>query len=59
MDLVPTAVAAKQLGIGVRTLQRWASEGLVTPDLVTAGGHKRWDVDRLRQQLKDLQQREQ
>ena len=56
--LVPTATAAKELGVATRTLQRWATEGLVKPDLVTPGGHQRWDVDQLRAQLRDLQQRD-
>lgn len=55
---MPTSVAAKELGVGVRTLQRWAAEGLVEPDVVTPGGHQRWDVDRLKAQLKALQQRD-
>ena len=33
---------------------RWAAEGLIEPDLITPGGHMRWDVERLRQQLRDL-----
>jgi DNA-binding transcriptional MerR regulator len=53
--LVPTAEAARELGVGVRTLQRWAAEGLVEPDLVTPGGHQRWDVDRLKADLRALQ----
>lgn len=57
-DLVTTGDAAKALGIGRRTLARWAAEGLVEPDLVTPGGHARWDVEKLRAQLKALQQRD-
>jgi excisionase family DNA binding protein len=57
MALVTTAEAAKQLGVATRTLQRWASEGLVKPDLVTPGGHQRWDVEHLREQLRELQER--
>lgn len=49
--LVPTADAAKAIGVDRRTLQRWVNEGLVEPDLTTPGGHHRWDVDRLREQL--------
>lgn len=45
--LVSTGEAARTLGVNVRTLQRWAAEGLVTPDWITPGGHMRWDVDRL------------
>lgn len=57
MALVTTAEAAKQLGVATRTLQRWAADGLVIPDLVTPGGHQRWDVARLREQLRELQER--
>ncbi|MBO0875457.1 MAG: MerR family DNA-binding transcriptional regulator [Pseudonocardia sp.] len=56
--LVPTGDAARELGVNIRTLQHWASEGLVTPDVVTPGGHMRWDVERLRAQLRDLPPRE-
>ena len=56
--LVPTGEAARAIGVDVRTLQRWVKDGLVEPDGVTAGGHMRWDVERLRQALRDLRQRE-
>lgn len=49
--LVTTGVAARELGVGLSTLQRWAHEGYVVPALVTPGGHFRWDVDDLRRQL--------
>lgn len=42
---VPTADAARELGIAARTLQRWAADGLIEPDLVTIGGYARWDVE--------------
>lgn len=40
------------IGVDVRTLQRWAAEGLVVPALTTPGGHLRWDVDDLIAQLR-------
>jgi DNA-binding transcriptional MerR regulator len=52
--LVPAGDAARELGVSTRTLRHWAAEGLVEPDLVTAGGHNRWDVERLRAQLREL-----
>lgn len=58
MALVPTGVAARELGVASTTLQRWVKAGLVTPDLVTPGGHLRWDVDRLRAQLRSLRERD-
>lgn len=50
--LVPTGVAAKRIGVDRGTLQRWWQQGDVTPALVTAGGHARWDLEILMQQLR-------
>lgn len=50
--LLTTAQAARELGVGARTLARWAQEGTLEPDLVTPGGHYRWDVNRLRDELR-------
>ncbi|MGH3410375.1 MAG: MerR family DNA-binding transcriptional regulator [Streptosporangiaceae bacterium] len=47
-----TAEAARQIGVGVSTLQRWAAEGIVTPAWRTPGGQARWDVSDLRAQLR-------
>jgi 8-oxo-dGTP pyrophosphatase MutT (NUDIX family) len=38
------------------TLWRWAKSGRVHPELRTAGGQLRWDVDKLRHQLVGLQE---
>jgi hypothetical protein len=57
MALVPTGVAARELGVNATTLQRWVKAGLVKPDLVTPGGHLRWDLDRLRAELRSLRER--
>jgi excisionase family DNA binding protein len=51
--LVSTGEAAKVVGVHVRTLQAWAKDGVVRPALVTPGGHQRWDVEDLLQQLRD------
>lgn len=56
--LVTTSAAAKTLGISSRTLQKWATDGVVTADFVTVGGHYRWDVDNLRAQLRAMRQRD-
>jgi DNA-binding transcriptional MerR regulator len=53
-ELVPTGVAARAVGVHLRTLQRWVKEGLIEPDVVTPGGHMRWDVQRLLRQIQDL-----
>lgn len=54
--LVPTGAAAKAVGVDVRTLQRWVERKLVEPHGFTAGGHMRWDVERLQNELRELQQ---
>lgn len=51
---VTTGEAARALGVGLSTLQRWAHEGLVIPAFRTPGGHFRWDVDDLRRQLRAM-----
>lgn len=49
--LVPTPEAAKALGLSPRTVQRYVTAGLITPDLTLPSGKYRWDVDRLREQI--------
>lgn len=51
--LVSTGVAARALGVAHNTLHQWWKQGIVTPVLVTAGGHARWDLDNLREQLRE------
>lgn len=50
-DLVPTGEAARALGIHIRSLQRWVRDNDIEPHAMTAGGHARWDVERLRLEL--------
>ncbi len=53
-DLVPTGIAARSVGVDHATLVRWWNRGYVTPELVTPGGHARWDLDDLKRQLRDV-----
>jgi hypothetical protein len=53
-ELVPTADAARQIGISSRTLARYAQQGVVRPAVVLPSGHLRWDVADLRRQLSEL-----
>ena len=50
-DLVPTGIAARELGMSPRSLQRWVRQAEIEPHAMTAGGHARWDVERLRLEL--------
>ena len=51
---VTTAEAAKLVGLSRRTLQRYHREGVIAPEYVTAGGHARWDPDKIIEQLRAL-----
>lgn len=55
---MPTGEAAKAVGVDVRTLQRWVERKLIEPHGYTAGGHMRWNVERLQDELRALQQRD-
>jgi excisionase family DNA binding protein len=52
--LIGSGEAARALGINTRTLARWVQEGRVTPALVTAGGHYRFELEDLKAQLAEL-----
>jgi DNA-binding transcriptional MerR regulator len=56
--LVTTKQAADELGVSARSLSRWAKDGTLEPDLTTPGGHYRWDVERLRAELRDKRLRD-
>lgn len=53
MPFVTTPQAARLLNVSVRSLQRWMQLGMIEPDYRTPGGHARWDVDRLRRELRN------
>lgn len=54
--LMRTGEAARELGISPRTLARYAADGKVKPARVVPGQRNQywWDIDDLRQQLRDL-----
>lgn len=56
--LVATGIAAKAVGVDRGTLVRWWQNGLVKPDLVTPGGHARWSIDQLREDLREQRERD-
>jgi hypothetical protein len=57
-ELVPTSVAARALGVNLRTMQRWANQGLIKPDWITPGGHMRWNINRLLREVRNLPREE-
>lgn len=36
---------AKELGVSVATLRRWHKKGLLLPDFITFGGHRRYQAE--------------
>lgn len=53
--LLTTGAAARVLGVDPSTLSRWAQAGTVAPAGRTAGGHLRWDLDKLQAQLAEIE----
>lgn len=58
-EYVTTGQAARALGMHVRTLQRWVRDGQIEPHAMTLGGHARWQVERLREELIEAAKRRQ
>lgn len=49
--LLTSGELAKELGVSLRTVQRWVADGAIKPEFRTAGGHGRYDIDAVRDQL--------
>jgi DNA-binding transcriptional MerR regulator len=56
-ELLTTSQLARALGLSLSSIKRYISAGQIKPDLTTPGGHYRWSVESVRQQLRELQQR--
>lgn len=55
--LVTTAEVARALGVSSRTLLRWVDRGFISPpERVNPSGHRRWNLERVRRQLAELDQ---
>jgi predicted site-specific integrase-resolvase len=52
-----TAELARALAVSATTLQRWRRQGMITPELVTAGGQARWVEEDVRAQLRELNEK--
>lgn len=49
--LVSSSELARELGVSLRSVQRWIKDGKITPEFTTPGGHHRFDPDKVREQL--------
>jgi hypothetical protein len=52
--LISSGVAARELGVTGTTLRRWMDSGRIRPASRTMGGHARWNLAELRQQIEQL-----
>ncbi|OLT00974.1 MerR family transcriptional regulator [Pseudonocardia sp. CNS-004] len=55
--LITTGEVARAVGLSRQTIQRYQREGLLTPVFVTTGGHARWKLDEVIEQLRQLRPR--
>lgn len=49
--LLTSGELAERLGVSTSTVSDWARQGLIAPELRTAGGHYRWSEANVREQL--------
>lgn len=54
--LVTSAELARELGLSARSVQRYRQQGVIEPEVVSPGGHARWDVEAVRQKLRELRE---
>ena len=56
MRTLTTGELARELGVSRGAVLKWVRAGLITPEFTTPGGHHRWDVDKVREQLRKLRE---
>lgn len=54
--LISTSELAKALGVSARTIQRYRSEGLITPAEETLGGRARWIETDVREEMRRIRE---
>ncbi|MFC4945811.1 MerR family DNA-binding transcriptional regulator [Pseudonocardia sp. GCM10023141] len=55
MPLLTTGELAKELGVSRGAVVKWTNAGMIKPEVTTPGGHHRWDAERVREQLREIQ----
>jgi DNA-binding transcriptional MerR regulator len=58
VTLLTTGQLAAELGVSRSAILKWHRAGQIIPELVTPGGHSRWDADRVREQLRAQRRRD-
>ncbi len=56
--MVSSTELAKALGLSPRSIQRYVKAGTITPLYVTPGGHYRWSIAAVVEQLREQRQRD-
>ena len=51
--LLPSGEIAKRLGVSVRTIGQWVTDGVLAPDVVTPHGRYRWRWSSVERQLRE------
>lgn len=54
VELVTTSQLARALGVSLRSVQRYIADGKIAAEHRTPGGHYRFDVDKVREQLRAI-----
>lgn len=56
--LVTTGEVARAIGVDPATVSRWVKRGLIEPETFTAGGQARFDLENVREQLREIRNRD-
>jgi predicted site-specific integrase-resolvase len=54
MSIVAIGQVAKSLGVCVLTVRRWHREGKLLPSFTTVGGHRRYEIDKVKMQFETV-----
>lgn len=55
--LLTSSEVAAELGLSRSSIARYATAGYITPEVTTPGGQYRWDLEKVREQLRAMNQR--
>ncbi|MEU0467225.1 MerR family DNA-binding transcriptional regulator [Amycolatopsis sp. NPDC006131] len=58
MALLTSSQLAKALDVSRQSIARWAKDGMITPEFVTPGGQYRWDLEKVKAELRRARQNE-
>jgi AcrR family transcriptional regulator len=54
---VTTAELAARLRLSTRSIYRYYADGKISPEFTTPGGEHRWNVESVKEQLRQLRRR--